>query len=345
MKHLFLWAALLLASGLRAQPSILLVDDSKDNFDNTGFIALALDSAGYAYTLYDAVEEQASPPVEMLSQYDLVIWHTSTDGVSLHFWGQDDVDNGDLVSYLMDGGNLWVIGNDFLFDRYGAAPDDFNPGDFPFDYLGIDRYIAQSYGDDGGLGGPGVEPAPDQPVTGLGALDWNFSTLWWADAVSLRPTATPVYLMSGDGYPMAGMPAAVWFNEGSFRVMSFYFDLSLVSSFQLGKETVSAVVGLFEDQISGTGAQVSPGIELQIAPNPFAESVQLSMSLERKTRTAIRIVDLLGREVARPLPPTELPAGRHDFQWTPSPGLPNGVYVARMEIDGKTAAKYLVLSK
>ncbi len=57
MKHFFLGAALLLAFGLRAQPSILLVDDSEDNFDNTGFIALALDSAGSAYTLYDAVAE------------------------------------------------------------------------------------------------------------------------------------------------------------------------------------------------------------------------------------------------------------------------------------------------
>lgn len=345
MKHLLTNFAMLLAFGLYAQPSILLVDDSKDNFDNTGFIALALDSAGYDYTVFDAAGDNTSPTAEELSQYDLVIWHTSTDGVGLQLWGADDVDNGNLISYLLDGGNLWLIGNDFLFDRYGAAADTFQLGDFPYDYLGIDRYIAQSYGDDGGLGVPGVEPAPGQPATGLGALDWNFATLWWADAVSPLQTAAPVYLMAGDGYSLAGMPAAVWHNEGDFRVMSFFFDLTLVSDFQLAKQTVSAVVGLFESLISNTEAQLLPGIELQTAPNPFAESVKLSLSLDRNAPASIQIVDLMGRKIAQPLARTELAAGLHDFQWTPPSGLPNGVYLARLEIDGKSAVEYLVLSK
>jgi hypothetical protein len=345
MKHFVTGLALLLAFGLHAQPSILLVDDSKDDFDNTGFLALALDSAGYEYTLFDAAGDGAGPVLEALSLFDLVIWHTSTDGVDLHLWGEEDLDNSDLANYLLEGGNLWLIGNDFLFDRYGAAPDMFQLGDFPYDYFGIDRYIAQAYGDDGGLGVPGVEPAPGQPAPGLGALNWNFATLWWADAVSPLQTAAPVYLMDGDGYPLAGMPAAVWHNTGDFRVMSFFFDLTLVSDFQLAKQTVTSVVGLFESLISDTETRVLPGISMQVAPNPFAESVKLSLSLERKAPASIQIVDLMGRKIAQPLVRTELAAGLHDFQWTPAPGLPNGVYLARLEIDGKSRVEYLVLSK
>ncbi len=345
MRHLFAAMALLLAFSLSAQPSILLVDDSKDNFNNTGFMALALDSAGYAYTVFDAAGNNVSPTAEELSEYDLVIWHTSTDGVGLHFWGGDDIDNGDLYSYLQDGGNLWVIGNDFLFDRYGAAPDTFNVGDFPYDFLGIERYVAQSYGDDGGLGVPAVVPAPDQPANGLGMLDWTFATLWWGDAVLPRPQATPVYLMSGDGYPYEGVPAAVWYDEGNFRVMSFYFDLTLVSDFQLAKQTTAAVVGLFESLISDVNTQALPGTELQVAPNPFAESVKLSLALDHQVSASLKVVDLMGRQVAEPLPRTQLPAGKHDFRWSPSSGLAAGVYLAHLEIDGKTATKYLVLSK
>ncbi|NUO01474.1 MAG: T9SS type A sorting domain-containing protein [Saprospiraceae bacterium] len=345
MKHFVTGLGLLLAIGVYAQPSILLVDDSKDNFNNTGFLALALDSAGYEYTLFDAAGDDVSPTGEELSQYDLVIWHTSTDGVDLQLWGADDIDNGNLLSYLQEGGNLWLIGNDFMYDRYGAAPDTFQLGEFPYDYLGIDRYIAQAYGDDGGLGVPGVEPAPGQPAGGLGALNWTFSTLWWADAVSPLQTAAPVYLMSGDAYPLAGMPAAVWYNQGDFRVMSFFFDLTLVSDFQLAKQTVASVVGLFESLVSDTETPPLPGIAMQVTPNPFAESVKLSLSLERNAMTSIQVVDLFGRKIAQPLNRTELIAGQHDFQWIPSADLPNGVYLARFEIDGKSAAEYLVLSK
>ncbi len=345
MKYLLSAFTCLLTISLYAQPSILLVDDSKDNFGNTAFLALALDSAGYDYTVFDAAAGGGSPTSEVLSQYDLVIWHTSTDGVGLQFWDGGDLDNGHLMSYLLDGGNLWLIGNDFLFDRYGAAPDTFQLGEFPYDYLGIDRYIAQAYGDDGGLGVPGVSPAPGQPADGLGPLDWNFATLWWADAVSPLQTAAPVYLMTGDAYPLAGMPAAVWYNEGDFRVMSFFFDLVLVSDFQLAKQTVASVVGLFENLISDTESPLLPGIDLRIAPNPFAESVKLSLSLERKASVSIQVVDLMGRKIAQPLTRTELSSGFHNFQWTPEPGLPNGVYLARVEIDGKSTVEYLVLSK
>jgi len=345
MKHLLTGFILLLVISLCAQPSILLVDDSKDNFSNTAFLALALDSAGYEYTVFDAAGSSGSPTSEVLSQYDLVIWHTSTDGVALQLWDADDLDNGHLMSYLLNGGNLWLIGNDFLFDRYGAAPDTFQLGDFPYDYLGIDRYVAQSYGDDGGVGVPGVAPAPGQPADGLVALDWDFATLWSADAVSPLQAAAPVYLMTGGAYPLAGMPAAVWYNQGDFRVMSFFFDLVLVSDFQLAKETVASVVGLFENLISGTAAQLTPGIELKIAPNPFAESVTLSLSLEQKAPVSIQVVDLMGRKIAQPLVRTELAAGFHNFQWIPEPGLPNGVYLARLEIDGKSTVEYLVLSK
>jgi len=347
MKNIFTGLVLLLSAiNLYAQPSILLVDDSKDNFDNTGFLALALDSAGYAYTVFHADTEQTTPGADLMSQYDLVIWHTSTDGVGLFLWGNDGEENGDLQLYLEDGGNLWVIGNDFLFDRYGAAADTFQTGDFPYEYFGIERYVAQAYGDDGGIGVSSVAPATGQPADGLGELGWQFATLWWADAVAPRAEATPVYLMQGGaGYPLQDMPAAVWYDNGTFRTMSFYFDLALVSDFALAKETMASVVGLFSNFVSSSAETQLVQSALGIAPNPFAQSVKLSLSLEQPSVASIKVLDLMGRELAQPLKARQLAAGDYDFQWTPAQALANGVYLARIEINGKTAAKYIVLSR
>ena len=76
-------------------------------------------------------------------------------------------------------------------------------------------------------------------------------------------------------------------------------------------------------------------------PNPFSTATTIRFSTARPAHVTLTIYDLLGRAVATPLR-RRLSPGEHVLAWHPD-GLPNGVYLYRLNTDGFTAAKTLVL--
>ncbi|MBK8348347.1 MAG: T9SS type A sorting domain-containing protein [Saprospiraceae bacterium] len=235
-----------------SQVSVIVVDDSSDNFDNTKELTSVLDSLGVEYFYFDA-EQSGTPDITIMNAFDIVLWHTSTWGTDLLFWDNKDEDSQLLKAYLnQPNANLWLIGNDFMFDRYGAAPDDFGAGTFPYDYLGIKKYVAQSYGDDGNKGVPFVAPATTNPIAGLKDISWSFATLWWADNYEIRDEAKPVYIFGGNDYPLRGGITGLYYprTNGS-KVLTFGFDLSLAADFSIKKQTINTVLSWWNETLSG----------------------------------------------------------------------------------------------
>ncbi|TXB65546.1 T9SS type A sorting domain-containing protein [Phaeodactylibacter luteus] len=330
MKSIFTFSLFLLGSlPLWAQLSILVVDDSADEFENTSFITLAVDSAGYEYDLYDAAAEGLPPSYELMSGYDLLIWHTSTDGVGLSLWAGMDEDNDALKLYLEEGGSLWLIGNDFLFDRYGVPPATFEPGSFPYDYLGISSYDAQAYGSDGGIGVSAAQLAENGPIAGLSSLSWQFETLWWPDAVTPADGAQAIYTMGGGaGYPLEGMPMATFYDNGTFKTLSYFFDLFFVEDFTMAKLHMQAVLGFFASGISSTNAAVA-GATFGFGPNPVNGQMAIKMEVERPGIFEVSLLDQLGRKVAAPVAATRLSAGVYHWGYDAA-HLPAGLYFLRL---------------
>ncbi len=142
--------------GITSQSAVLVVDDD-NKYNNENILTDALDSIGINYTVFDCgdIGGMATnvPGASDLNNKDLVIWFTGDDLNHLAFWNINDEDNPDLINYLnISGKKLWVIGRDWLYDRYGTAADTFSTGDFCYDYLGISSYDVQSYRDDGNVG-------------------------------------------------------------------------------------------------------------------------------------------------------------------------------------------------
>ena len=73
-------------------------------------------------------------------------------------------------------------------------------------------------------------------------------------------------------------------------------------------------------------------------PNPARGDAWFSFDLARAAVVTVRVVDLAGREVARPLAGEILPAGRSNRAWRPE-RLPNGVYLLRATIGGREEAR------
>ena len=93
-----------------------------------------------------------------------------------------------------------------------------------------------------------------------------------------------------------------------------------------------------EHWAAGSGGM--PG--LAISPNPGAETLAFRMSLPRACRARLMVFDLGGRLV-EVLLEEEMSAGSSTIQWNPGPGVPAGVYCARLEAGGRVRGRLLTL--
>ncbi len=76
-------------------------------------------------------------------------------------------------------------------------------------------------------------------------------------------------------------------------------------------------------------------------PNPFNSSTTISFSLPRAGFVTLKIYNLLGEEIAT-LTNEQCAAGEHRVPWSPQ-DLPSGVYVYRLQAQGFSQSKKLVL--
>jgi len=78
-------------------------------------------------------------------------------------------------------------------------------------------------------------------------------------------------------------------------------------------------------------------------PNPFNPSTAISYQLPAAGHVSLKVFDLLGREIAT-LVHGNLSAGTHTVQWDAS-SQPSGVYMYRLEVNGASQTKKMVLTK
>ncbi|TXF91025.1 T9SS type A sorting domain-containing protein [Neolewinella aurantiaca] len=337
-------AILFSAAPATAQMSILFVEDSDDEFGNAETFANAIESVGYPNTFYNTIDSASGPSAEYMSGFDLVIWHTSTDGVGLELWNGADEDNQELVSFLDDGGRLWLVGLDFLFDRYAApGPTFFEEGEFPYDYLGITSYNVQSQGNDGGLGVPAVAPDTNQVINDLPELTWQFPALNWVDGVDLRPEAAPLYRMAGDNYPLAEAICGVYHDNRTAKVVTYFFDLALVANDQLLQDAVRPVLSFFENFTTSTSANSVLQQDFAVFPNPATGSFSLRVDLENAAVVEVSLLDYLGRVVREPVQARQLPAGYNLVSELDLNNLANGTYFVKLTVEGKSGLRPLVV--
>ena len=97
----------------------------------------------------------------------------------------------------------------------------------------------------------------------------------------------------------------------------------------------------FRSQTEDEAFETNPEFELQAAwPNPFSERTRVAFSIDESGPVTLRVYDALGREVAV-LVDAMLEAGSHAFTFE-APGLPAGVYYARLQAGARQAVRTLV---
>lgn len=320
---------MLFNTDIYSQQKVLFVDDSGDQFLNSQYLASTLDSLGYEYYYYDANGLGQSPIAEEMLDFDVVIWHTSTWGAGLHLWNTDNTINPEVVAYLDNPlSKFWLIGNDFMYDKYETPADTFVSGDFPYDYLGIAQYTAQSYIDDNNTGLPRAIPAGSSPVN-VQTLTWSVGNLWYADGYELAENASPVYLMNGEDYildlKITGMTNIT---SASSHVLTYGFDLSLAENFNMMKQNVETVLNWFD----GLAGIKNPGIfraEVSLSPNPVSDELTISVNSKQDLVIRIDLWNLSGRFIADLGDPAHV-NGSYSSTFALPDELAKGIYLCRV---------------
>lgn len=174
--------------------TILLVHDDEDASSTTESIREAIAAAGYVYVDYDAVVNGV-PELTVLESYELVIWNTGKNYPASRFWDKSNPEDikafADMISYLDNGGMLWLSGLNVLYDGSGSAPQTFTAGDFIYDYLGVESYAIQDDLYE-------MEVTADNGICTVDNVTWTWSydNILYVDHAVPTSAATSVYTSS-----------------------------------------------------------------------------------------------------------------------------------------------------
>jgi hypothetical protein len=336
MKHLYLLLFLSINTAINAQ-NILLVNDNDLIFDNTDSITDALDLSVYAgdYDYWNIPDSGGVYPTSsFMDNYNLIIWYCSTDGTGLKLWEDGVSGNDELVTHMLDGYPVWIIGADMLYQQYGSAPDAFSTGDFAYDYMGISNYNVQSYGDDGNLGVPQV----DELSGGWGyfpdSLLWAFPTAWWVDGVTGLSGTESIYEMGPSSYALSGEVSMLRSQLNSVNVMSTFFDPALINNQTNRIDFLESGIAYLLMNLWGIDENEEPVFTLY--PNPVNEFRQVINRSDQTAQLTINGVNgtlLLTKNIA---PGETLSLDLHEFA--------TGVYIVKtMTASGDLWTEKLVI--
>lgn len=183
---------------------ILLVDGDGDIPDVQSYYTAALDTYAQPYDVWDLAEDDVLPQ-NMLNAHAKVVWFTGNV-----YPGPLLVYEGDLKSFLDNGGSLFMSGQDILDQAAGTTS-------FVHDYLHIDWDGTEAQND---KATNNVTSVAANPVTdGIGTIAINHAVL----GAAFEDQITPISPATGAFTDDAAKINALTLDSGSYQVMFLAF--------------------------------------------------------------------------------------------------------------------------
>lgn len=173
-------------------------------------------------------------------------------------------------------------------------------------------------------------------------IDTNFAFIGHGNTLvdSILKADTYAKSVSGGAYN-SSYYAALWQKTGAMtqnQIEDATVDLACLWY------TAAINAGLVSVSLVSTASRVLPKFELmQNYPNPFNPSTTIIFSLGTTAPVTVKIYNLLGQEMET-LSSGTRSAGVYRVEWKPN-GLPSGVYLCRLEADGYSLTRKLILMK
>jgi hypothetical protein len=244
-------------------PRVLIVDDDQ-GADYEKYYTAACDSNSVLYDVY-SVQSSGSPSADTLRHYPVVVWLTGDDSTNT----LTATDETNLKSFLDDGGNLFIAGQNIAQD---IAADAF-----------LNDYLHASFADDS-TGKIYINGKPGDPITGSGPAVADTMTLGGSggannskSADGIRPTGGAVGCGNYKDYPDTTVQAVIRY-AGPYKVVFFSCAFEAIDhsvSRYLQKWTLMRrILTYFGETIPPGLAQelLAPEVRpfaLKVSPNPF----------------------------------------------------------------------------
>jgi hypothetical protein len=341
---------------------ILFVDETK-NGGSAWFPSDAVADSVYAvmmnglqHDVWD-VDTLGIPTLSDLGVYSSVMW--IADDFNGTFQGFLNVTQflEDAVPVLSDymgfGGNVMLTSWEgakglSVLDDYPFDPE---PGDFLYDYFGIDeiQYKKQK-AFTGGLGqsffsDAALEPQRLKP-------SWNGALIRGEYMTAMRPGTNVAFLFNSNDPDSAyhHQPCGAFREGGGYRTVYWGFPLYHLDTGD-AQQAIEAVMTYF-GELPSTGVDASGGRPVALAlaqnrPNPFARQTEIVFAVPGKSaEVELTIYDLAGRRV-RSLVSDKLPGGVYTEVWNgrndDGHRVASGLYFYRLKGVDRTLTKKLLL--
>ena len=217
-------------------PPILFVDD--DDSENNGGFSLetdpyytnSLENISIGYDTIRVGSSEDGPDIDTLSEYTMIIWACGSDYAS----GDTDVtftdnDKTNVADYLNNGGSMWVIGHDILYD-FDYVDGERYEGDFEHDYFGI------SYVDHDRQTPPVTYGVDGDPISDGIAYDTDALSSDFADDINPRDGFEKVLSSNGD-YNISTIRT-----EEDYKLVFMAFDFSSITDTEDRDEFMENIV-------------------------------------------------------------------------------------------------------
>lgn len=298
--------------------SILLVNDNDFILRNTDTLIKDMVKLNLDFDVFDIEQNGGiAPGFSKMNAYNLIIWYTSSDKDALKFW--DSVTEADIKKFIDSGKVFWIIGLDFIADKYGSPPKEFNSSELLYAYFGIKKYAVQSYEDDDFKGCSELDKASNSFSDFSDKIYWNLPGVWWIDGCDLAPLSRPIYYMGPTTYKLAGSISMFTFQSDKRKTMTTLFDpigidneANRLKFFQASLDFINVLADQSQVEIS----------EIQILPNPASDKLLINTAEKVKE---IDVYDLSGKQHA---------LSYSDYNLNIS-NLPRGQYILKIFINGK----------
>jgi hypothetical protein len=310
---------------------------------------------------------------ELYVNYDFVCEVTGS--------GPSVINNVPIRTFVEGGGNYVLTGDEWLGAQTGWVNQDYQPGDFHYDILGIDAdYNDINYcatGDQGGisrlLAVDGDVLSGDLAAFLADSLDLNYDPNYelgfsnWLDGVDpvdgINVAFYGIDCILDTNYVPTGTDtfATALYHETSAgaRVVFIGFDplatntspsYHWIGVYPFGPLQEAILWAAPELGVSGPGNEVMPS-EFALHgnyPNPFNPSTNIAFTMDVRSPVTLRVYSLLGKEIAT-IHGGVLNPGSHEITWNGVDNLGNpvasGVYLYRIEAGERALTGKMMLLK
>jgi len=270
----------------------------------------------------------------------------------------DEEDVYGIGEFLDNGGDLMLTDPDWAFANETATSKfyvGFQPGDFAYDYFGIDTLINDPANDDGSLADIEFTGFAEHPISAdfTGGVTYGplmYSILGasnWGDFPYPNDEATAGVMFIG---ATNNYPAAVSNKTETFGTIYCGFWPEVIAA-----EQFSEFETLINNIVNNTTAieKQTENIAMEFAleqnyPNPFNPTTRIEFAIPERSQVSLKIYDING-QLVKTLTNSMKAQGRYDATWdaTNSMGVKvsSGVYFYKLQTANNVITKKMLLMK